>query len=222
MLKKQKGNMYEFVTHMWGPIRGKCSHNCSYCYMKKWGPQKPIRFDEKELQTDLGSGNFIFVGSSCDMWAEDIREKWIIFTLHHCSKFNNKYLFQSKNPQRIYEFTDQLPGNVVLGSTIETNRYYKSMRNAPHPLSRAAALLNLMELEFLTMVTIEPIMDFDIDTMLYIIDTCNPNWVNIGANTNSKVQLPEPPSEKINVLIKRLKEITKVRIKPNLKRLLDS
>jgi hypothetical protein len=21
-LKKQKGNMYEFVTHMWGPIRG--------------------------------------------------------------------------------------------------------------------------------------------------------------------------------------------------------
>jgi len=35
-LVKQKGNMYEFVTHMWGPIKGKCKHNCSYCYMKKY------------------------------------------------------------------------------------------------------------------------------------------------------------------------------------------
>src|SRR3990167_1900105 len=31
MLNKQKGNMYGFVTHTWNPIKGKCSHNCSYC-----------------------------------------------------------------------------------------------------------------------------------------------------------------------------------------------
>jgi molybdopterin converting factor small subunit len=34
-------------------------------------------FDEKELKTDLGKGNFIFVGSSCDMWAQNIPEEWI-------------------------------------------------------------------------------------------------------------------------------------------------
>ena len=28
-LKKQIGNMYDFVTHMWGPLRGKCLHDCN-------------------------------------------------------------------------------------------------------------------------------------------------------------------------------------------------
>lgn len=35
MIKESKGNMYEFVTHTWNPIKGKCSHGCTYCYMKK-------------------------------------------------------------------------------------------------------------------------------------------------------------------------------------------
>ena len=58
-MNKQKGNMYGFVTHTWNPIRGECPHDCKYCYMKKWGKQKPLRLVEKELKTDLGSGNFI-------------------------------------------------------------------------------------------------------------------------------------------------------------------
>jgi DNA repair photolyase len=33
-LNPSKGNMYPFVTHTWNPIRGKCPHDCSYCYMK--------------------------------------------------------------------------------------------------------------------------------------------------------------------------------------------
>jgi len=73
--------MYEFVTHTWNTVKGECYHDCSYCYMKRWGKLNPVRFDEKELKTDLGSGNFIFVGSSCDMWAENIPDKWIFKTL---------------------------------------------------------------------------------------------------------------------------------------------
>lgn len=34
-LNKAKGNMYEFITHTWNPIKGKCPH---------------VRFDEKELK----------------------------------------------------------------------------------------------------------------------------------------------------------------------------
>jgi protein gp37 len=45
--------------------------------MKRWGEQKPIHLDEREMKTDLGSGNFIFVGSSCDMFAEDVPQDWI-------------------------------------------------------------------------------------------------------------------------------------------------
>jgi len=33
---------------------------------------------KKELKTDLGNGNFIFVGSSCDLFANDIPKKWIL------------------------------------------------------------------------------------------------------------------------------------------------
>jgi len=40
------------------------------CYMKKW-KQHSLHFDSKELLTDLGSYNFIFVGSGTDMTASD-------------------------------------------------------------------------------------------------------------------------------------------------------
>lgn len=72
-LNESKGNMYDFITHSFNTIKGQCYHDCSYCYMKRWGNLRPARFDEKELNTDLGSGNFIFVGSSCDMWSEVYR-----------------------------------------------------------------------------------------------------------------------------------------------------
>ena len=68
--------MYPFVSHTWNVIRGKCPHECIYCYMKKFKVGE-LRFEEKELKTNLGKGNFIFVGSSIDMWAEQIPDEWI-------------------------------------------------------------------------------------------------------------------------------------------------
>ena len=112
--------MYGFVTHTWNTIKGKCPHDCEYCYMKRF-PQKPVRFDEIELNTDLGEGNFIFVGSSCDMWAEGIFGNWIFVTLKHCNKFKNKYLFQSKNPDRFDAWFGILPKDSILATTIESN-----------------------------------------------------------------------------------------------------
>ena len=52
--------MYNFITHTWNTIKGECPHGCSYCYMKRWGKQSSLHFDEKELKTDLGKNNFIF------------------------------------------------------------------------------------------------------------------------------------------------------------------
>lgn len=49
-LNESTGNMYPWLTHTWNTIKGTCPHNCDYCYMKRWGPQKPLYFDEKELQ----------------------------------------------------------------------------------------------------------------------------------------------------------------------------
>ena len=82
--------MYPWVTHTWNPVKGKCPHDCSYCYMKRF-PQKELRLDEGEFNTDLGEGNTIFVGSSCDMFADGIDGKWILKTVGHCLKFDNTY-----------------------------------------------------------------------------------------------------------------------------------
>lgn len=77
--------MYEFVTHTWNPIKGKCYHDCSYCYMKKINPDaQPVRLVENELQGDFGINKFIFVGSSTDMFAQNVKDEWIKEVLDFC------------------------------------------------------------------------------------------------------------------------------------------
>lgn len=219
MLKKQKGNMYEFVTHMWAPIRGKCSHDCSYCYMKKWGEQPPLHMDEKDLWTDLGKGNFIFVGHTIDLFAKDVPVDWIERVLERLRYYSgNRYLLQSKNPKRFLDFINKYPINILFGTTIETNRFI--VRSFAPPVSqRAMALTELSYKGFETMVTIEPIFDFDLDELVDLIVLANPEWVNIGADSKGH-NLPEPPAEKILSLIDRLKETTNVKLKGNLRRII--
>lgn len=219
-LNPVKGNMYDWVTHTWNTVKGECPHGCTYCYCKRFGKQRPVRFDAKELKADLGSGNFIFVGSSCDMYAEAIPKQWIWDTLEHCRKHRNNYLFQSKNPTRILKYKGWLPYNCVCGTTIETNRIYPQMGNAPRPKHRMSSIHTLACERFKTMVTLEPIMDFDLSDLLSLIYSCQPEWVNIGADSQGH-KLPEPEPDKILTLIEDLQKVgIEVRIKPNLKRLL--
>ena len=217
-LNVSKGNMYTWVTHTWNTIKGKCPHDCQYCYMHKWGQQKPVRFDKSEMNTDLGVGNIIFVGSSCDMFASQIPDKWIIDTLNYCESFvGNEYLFQSKNPAGFKDFAIYLLKSSRLCTTIETNRYYKQMGDTPDPFSRAEDMHDLTE--WRRYVTIEPIMDFDLEEMVNIIRWCNPVQVNIGADSGGN-GLPEPSPEKVRQLIDALKEFTVIDQKINLNRLL--
>jgi DNA repair photolyase len=218
-LNKSTGNMYEFITHTWNTIKGECPHNCSYCYMHRWGKQKSVRFDEKELKTDLGTDNFIFVGSSCDMFAEKIPYQWIHETMEYLQGyFGNSYLFQSKNPSRIKDY--YLPNNSVICTTIETNRIYKSIMNScPLPEERSEGMVSISDVGLNTFCTIEPIMDFDLKELAYLIGSFSPQQVNIGADTGRN-NLPEPPKEKILELISELEKFTIVHQKSNLKRLL--
>ena len=220
MLNKQKGNMYGFVTHTWNAIKGKCSHDCSYCYMKRF-PQNPIRLDEKELKTNLGEKNFIFVGSSTDMFADDVPKEWIFKILEHCNNYpKNKYLFQTKNPKRFHYFLHWIPKNSILGITMETNDMinYEKYSKAPLPSWRISEFDKLPE-EIQKMITIEPIMDFNVMTFHLWLEKCKPEFVNIGADS-TRNNLPEPPREKIEKLIEELEKFTKVNLKSNLKRLM--
>jgi len=188
--------------------------------MKRFGEQPDLHFDEKELKTDLGKDNFIFVGSSSDMWANAIPNEWIWKTLDHCRKFENQYLFQSKFPVRFLRGDIWLPKPSIIGTTIETNRHYPEMGRTLPPQSRIDAMKKVNARLGKTIVTIEPICDFDLEPLIEMFRDINPSWVNIGANTNHKVKLPEPGPGKIKELISALKEFTEVKIKPNLKRLL--
>ncbi len=217
-LNESKGNMYEWVTHTWNTVKGKCPHDCSYCYMKRWGNLKDVRLDDSEFKTDLGKGNFIFVGSSCDLFAKGLPYKWIIKTMEHCSKFDNTYLFQSKNPRYFDAIPIHGPDKFILCTTIETNRVYPDiMQNSPDPIERAIDFGKIpIEDKY---ITIEPIMDFDLRSLISMVRYCNPIQVNIGADSGGN-NLPEPSAEKIRSLIDELSIFTTVKEKKNLKRLL--
>ena len=225
-MTKAKGNMYIDVTHTHNDIKGKCFHNCSYCYMdsirKRYNQkEKEPYLDEKELSKNLGCGNIIFIGSSTDMWAKNIPDEWIYKVLEHVKKYpENTYLFQTKNPARYKNFDLDIPDNCHLGTTIETNREYGYMGNTPSPIDRAVELGNIRSLNLnrKTFVTIEPIIKFD-DRLKVILQYARPDQINIGADSGNN-HLPEPEPEKIRELIKELEKFTEVRLKKNLKRLL--
>lgn len=218
MLNEQKGNMYGFITHTWNTVKGACPHNCSYCYMKRFKNQKPVRFDKKELKTDLGKGNYIFVGSSCDMWADEIPREWIKDTLAHCRKDpENKYFFQSKNPQRFYGLLGFAPEKMVMCTTIETNRTYPQMGKTAPGIIRSMQLgLAGGRFDDEIHITVEPIMDFDLEEFAELLNKSGASQINIGADTGRN-GLPEPSAEKVEKLISMLDPF--VFRKDNLKRI---
>jgi len=226
MMNKSKGNMHGFVTHTWNPIKGKCPHECSYCYMnkmyKRYGSWlKRFRLDEKCLKDNLGKGNYIFVGSSTDMWCDESKGEWIEQVLEYCKQFpENQYFFQSKNPERFIYYSDRgkFPHKSILCTTIETNnqKNLDKYSKAPDLGSRKYGMICSSHR---TMITIEPIMDFDRYLLRNLIWDIKPIQVNIGADSGHN-NLSEPPKEKIEELITELKKFTTVHQKENLKRLL--
>lgn len=219
-LNLSKGNMYDFVTHTYNTIKGQCWHDCSYCYMKRF-KLNSVRFDEKELKTDLGEGNFVFVGSGCDMFNVKIPGDWIRDTLNKCNWYDNKYLFQSKNPGRMIKWIEDEyinPDKVVLCATLETDRIYPTiMKRSPTPFER---VINMAGTVINKYITIEPIMDFDLIPFVDMLKRCNPIQVNIGADSGNN-NLPEPPGEKVKELIYQLEKFTKVKQKKDLNRLIE-
>jgi len=223
-LNKQRGNMYSWITHTWNPIRG-CLHGCTYCYVKSMPnyDSKP-RLVEKELKYSLGEDNTIFVGSASDMFGEWVPAEWIEQVLKYTHRFYNTYLFQTKNPACFAEFYSLFPYKTILGTTIETNRNHK-LSKAP-PFNERVIWMQKMSMgthifngePFDTMVSIEPIMDFDLEELIASISAIRPKFVSVGADSKGH-NLPEPSPEKIRNLLEILEKFTEVRIKNNLRRL---
>lgn len=216
----KKDNMYEFITKRVNPLAGKCSHDCSYCYVKKM-KRFPIlkekysgepRIDESEFKKKFKDNDFVFVCTCNDLFANNVNGNIIERILDYYGKQKGTFLFQTKNPENslFYSF----PENAILCTTIETNRFYKKiMGNTPKPVERSYYF------PLSGFITIEPIMDFDLKDFITLLEVTHPNQINIGADSGNN-HLPEPPKEKILELISELKKFTTVHLKSNLNRLI--
>lgn len=227
-LNKSKGNMYDWCTHTHSHLEGKCPHACSYCYVqameRRWKTGKyvgKVRLNEKELNVNYGSGKVIFIEHMNDLFAKDIPDKFIIKILKHCCMYlKNKYVFQTKNPGRVFLYEGRFPNEHLLGTTLETNRLESFIGNAQSPKLRYLAMKQLSELGCRTFVTCEPILDFDVDKLADWIIEINPEFVNIGADSKGH-GLIEPSAKKILELISILKHHKIcIRRKSNLDRIL--
>jgi hypothetical protein len=89
--------------------------------------------------------------------------------------------------------------------------------SAPSPLERATAFQQIYWKR--KMISIEPIMDFDLEELVVWIKNLKPEFVSIGADSQRN-NLPEPSKEKIERLIEELKKFTEIKLKSNLKRLM--
>lgn len=195
---------------------GFIAHNC---YMKRF-PLPDLYLNEKDLKTNLGENNYIFVGHTVDLFADNVSAEWIEKVLWRCRGYDtNTYLFQSKNPGRFMEFIDKFPPKVVFGTTIETNRTIYVESKAPSYTERAEGIRELSDEGYETIVTIEPIFDFDLDGLVDIIVSAKPSWINIGADSKGH-RLPEPSKEQIVELVEVLQSKMEVKLKDNLKRIL--
>ena len=158
-----------------------------------------------------------------DMFALEISGSWIEPILEHCHRYkNNTYVFQTKNPNRVFKYKEQrqMPDRFMLGTTIESNKHYPNISKAPAQQERYEGMLKF--LGFIKFITIEPILDFDVDILVEWVEDIHPDFVNIGADSK-RCNLPEPPKEKVQELIKKLQEhkIT-IKKKINLDRILSN
>jgi protein gp37 len=227
-LNKSKGNMYNWISHTHTHLAGKCPHACLYCSIQDMASvypnlkekySGPLRLIEKEFDVKYGNGKTIFIENCNDLFAEEVLESFILRVLDHCNDWpENTYVFQTKNPARYKAYLDYFPPNFILGTTIETNRYYPWISKAPFPVLRYEAMMRLPAMTK-NFITLEPILDFDVNILTSWIKNIHPDFINLGADSKNH-GLPEPTVEKIMAFTERLKDYgIDLREKHNLARL---
>lgn len=218
--------MYQgWVTHTHASLGGECPHKCTYCYVDNPRFGRPAKFCgelrllEEEMEVPFGSGKSIFIEHCNDLFCEEVPRGFIERVLVHCLEWpENTYVFQTKNPQRYLDLLGLMPKGSIIGTTIETNRPIPDISYAPPPESRYRAMTLL---NFRKFVTVEPILDFDVEVLARWIGEIKPEFLNIGADSKGH-NLPEPTMSKIHALVDELKKYgIEVREKHNMQRLID-
>lgn len=204
----KQANMYSSSVKQWNPFVG-CKFDCTYCvssFQRQAKRQKnrcmkcydyrphmhPDRLDAYLPKTK--EGQFIFTCASGDVaFCPTSFLKRIVKRIEE--QPNKTFLLQSKDPKTFNRI--DIPDNVILGTTLETNRtdLYEGISKAPAPAQRASALATIKHNK--KMVTIEPVLDFDLDEMVKYIKLIDPVVVWLGFDSKNN-NLPEPSIKKFN------------------------
>jgi hypothetical protein len=175
--------------------------------------QKPLEIDFGEATAELGQFRTI-----CDLFHPGVPDLAIQCIGQRAFDFGlNRYILHTKNPERAANFYVDFPINTTLCATVESKRHYPEISGAPSPNKR---ITGLRKWRGSRMITIEPVLDFDVEEFIEMIKYCGDvGQVNVGADSGNS-HLPEPPKEKTGELIAELKRFTTVAQKKNLGRLL--
>jgi hypothetical protein len=129
----------------------------------------------------------------------------IIGVMREDKKRDRVFLLQSKNPAYFANLLSGLPRNVVLMTTLETNRNvgYSEVSKAPLPSHRFQDFLQLAWPR--KALVMEPILDFDLGVILEWATKLEPEAIFIGFESKRKCILPEPSHLKVLDLHKELR-----------------
>jgi hypothetical protein len=197
-------------TETWNPFKG-CRFECTYC---KPSFQRQAKRQKKrckkcydytphvhaERLKKMPSSKIIFVAGNGDISFCDpgfTREILGSIKKHNVRAPGKTFYLQSKRPEYFQQFLGEFPDNVILVTTLETNRDqgYDQVSKAPVPSERYRQFLSLNYPR--KVVTIEPLMDFDADVFSKWMADLRPEYVWLGFNSHAECQIPEPPAEKV-------------------------
>ena len=205
-------NMYEDAT-TWNPFKG-CRFDCTYClpsfqlqakrqkhncmscyeYIPHFHPERLGKIPSSPIVFVCGNGDVAF--------ATREQRSAIIASIRDWTRTHPRshkvFYLQSKRPRCFLPHLDALPRSVVLVTTLETNRdagYKVVSTKAPPPSSRYRQFLALDYPR--KIVTVEPVMDFDVDVFASWIVAINPELVYLGFNSKKAPKLPEPSVKKM-------------------------
>ena len=205
-------------TTAWNPFVG-CKFDCVYCedsYKKllRWngpcihcpGCTAYTPHTHPERLNRLPSDKVIFVVSNGDISFSDPGfVDQIVDVMKKDKKKDRVFLMQSKNPACFANILQRLPENVVLMTTIETNRDsgYSSVSKAPLPSQRFQDFLQLAWPR--KAMVMEPILKFDLNIIKKWATALKPEAIFIGFESDRQCTLPEPSLSEVEELHRELR-----------------
>ena len=230
MLRK----MFLKVDDTWNAVHG-CEHQCIYCWAEKLvntrlkhSPKYRDGFkfgiEGEELDREFRINRLVFVTDMGDLFGRWVPKYAIDIIMENIRNHpRTDFLLQTKNPERyvglLSSDREYFPENVYLGATIESNRDYPLLSKAPSQHYRYGFMGSPLLTPYRRFISIEPILDLDVEDMLRWMNSLHPSVIEIGAD-NYKNNLPEPPWDKVEQLVQGLRDICpEVNLKPGLERL---